>query len=740
MQPHDETAGDQPFGDKPEARLTYLDVGREEILAQLFTRIGEGDTWFLVHGGQSVGKTSFLLCVAEAVRLSEGMEVIGDGPLGANPADGDGGAARLLEGCAQGPAAAGSTRVLLLDDADRLDKHTLRELWRHLSELKPEHGRLCVAMTAAPPAKNQRPATEPDLMTSAQRTYRLQPVDAGEVEALVRYRLDAAGWAAEQPFTPEALERIAYFGKGLPGRIVQLCARSLDLSRQRALYPVPADLVKEAAYELFLPGHLQKLARGLAGHTAPPPAEPAGSPDRAAAGPDAEASTPSAAGSPPQGLANGHDRSRAPWPTERARTDDDGPRGAPVPTTSLAPMAPADDRWMGRRPGPRRGRVAAVAAVGLVVMAAALAWSMRDRGNVVQDLAGAAPPARDQHQTQGGRVDGADREQATPAIETPAVLGSEPPQPRSVTVSGTPPASDATPERPAASLAGTSPQPQLTAPPRAQATAPNEATANETTAGQTVTVAANDADDTDEAMPARVRKAFGRDRGSAEDDAVATAAAPPPTGAEEPTSIETLIDESAADQGPPTTEPQTTAATEVAAVDPASPTVQTPASSADEPAASPRPPQSAQPEARRPDERPSAAVPAPRSAAARNSIAQVQTMLRQLGYSPGPIDGILGRRTRAAIRAFQRDERQPRDGRISNGLIVALQQRLNSGTVQPQGGQRSFLQALGFRLDSVREPEAFRRYCENNPDSHVYDNGTARFVLCARALAATERQ
>ena len=37
-------------------------------------------------------------------------------------------------------------------------------------------------------------------------------------------------------------------------------------------------------------------------------------------------------------------------------------------------------------------------------------------------------------------------------------------------------------------------------------------------------------------------------------------------------------------------------------------------------------------------------------------VANVQVALRDWGYNPGPVDGILGRHTRAAIAAFQTDE------------------------------------------------------------------------------------
>lgn len=50
----------------------------------------------------------------------------------------------------------------------------------------------------------------------------------------------------------------------------------------------------------------------------------------------------------------------------------------------------------------------------------------------------------------------------------------------------------------------------------------------------------------------------------------------------------------------------------------------------------------------------------------------IQQRLAELGYKPGPADGIIGPRTRAAIRAFERDSGQPQTGEITPELIKAL--------------------------------------------------------------------
>lgn len=53
-------------------------------------------------------------------------------------------------------------------------------------------------------------------------------------------------------------------------------------------------------------------------------------------------------------------------------------------------------------------------------------------------------------------------------------------------------------------------------------------------------------------------------------------------------------------------------------------------------------------------------------------IQLVQSGLSELGYSPGPVDGIVGEQTRDAIRKFQRDRRLPESGQISSALMDEL--------------------------------------------------------------------
>ncbi|MGE0487186.1 MAG: peptidoglycan-binding protein [Gammaproteobacteria bacterium] len=53
-------------------------------------------------------------------------------------------------------------------------------------------------------------------------------------------------------------------------------------------------------------------------------------------------------------------------------------------------------------------------------------------------------------------------------------------------------------------------------------------------------------------------------------------------------------------------------------------------------------------------------------------VADVQGRLAARGYDPGPVDGVVGPKTRQAIRAYQADRGLPVDGQLSPTLVSSL--------------------------------------------------------------------
>lgn len=69
----------------------------------------------------------------------------------------------------------------------------------------------------------------------------------------------------------------------------------------------------------------------------------------------------------------------------------------------------------------------------------------------------------------------------------------------------------------------------------------------------------------------------------------------------------------------------------------------------------------------------------------RQTIRDIQTYLAELGYDPGPADGLMGRRTRAAIRAYQSHSGLPESGQPSADLRLALAIDLGYADPAPLG-------------------------------------------------------
>lgn len=55
------------------------------------------------------------------------------------------------------------------------------------------------------------------------------------------------------------------------------------------------------------------------------------------------------------------------------------------------------------------------------------------------------------------------------------------------------------------------------------------------------------------------------------------------------------------------------------------------------------------------------------------AVAKIQAALKKAGFDPGPIDGVAGRKTRAAVMAFQKANGLKADGRVGKMTQAKLQ-------------------------------------------------------------------
>ena len=62
-----------------------------------------------------------------------------------------------------------------------------------------------------------------------------------------------------------------------------------------------------------------------------------------------------------------------------------------------------------------------------------------------------------------------------------------------------------------------------------------------------------------------------------------------------------------------------------------------------------------------------------------DDVREVQQTLRDKGYYPGPIDGVLGSRTRAALRQYQKDENLPVTGQLDADTARKVEEGRRTG-------------------------------------------------------------
>ena len=261
------TREQDPFGAGADARYVYLNRNLEDLLVAVVSAITDGRKRLLITGGEGAGKSAFLWKLAEVLYASGEVALLGHEMVFSCRPDMSLEAmetavhehAILREGGSENAPPA----VLLLDDADRLDPAVLASFWQRWPALNESWSSMCVVMSAMPQPKQLHGRRGHDVM-AAEQTFKLPPLEAADVERLIRHRLHVAGLSGLKLFSPDALERIDYFSKRVPGRIVQLCGHIFNNLGNGLSAPVSEEAVKEAAYDLFLPGHLQKLARGLA--------------------------------------------------------------------------------------------------------------------------------------------------------------------------------------------------------------------------------------------------------------------------------------------------------------------------------------------------------------------------------------------------------------------------------------------------------------------------------------------
>jgi hypothetical protein len=107
-------------------------------------------------------------------------------------------------------------------------------------------------------------------------------------------------------------------------------------------------------------------------------------------------------------------------------------------------------------------------------------------------------------------------------------------------------------------------------------------------------------------------------------------------------------------------------------------------------------------------------------------VDKVQTQLAGLGYQPGPVDGAMGPKTRAAIRRYQVVVGLPVDGRITESFLARLEESAEAGPpAQAVAEAESLAEAeIGISPAALQPAPAY-----DAGTRYVYADGEVRKVL-----------
>ncbi|MBI3796742.1 MAG: AAA family ATPase, partial [Deltaproteobacteria bacterium] len=154
--------------------------------------------------------------------------------------------------------ATGGNVVLLIDEAQNLQEDVLENL-RLLSNLEMSGEKLLQIVLVGQPELELK-LNQPTLRQLKQRVTlqcHLGRLKDREVGPFIYYRLRAVGYEREDLFTPEALQQITRYARGIPRIINIICDNALLLTYATSQKTVSATIIDEAAHDLHLTEEFQ---------------------------------------------------------------------------------------------------------------------------------------------------------------------------------------------------------------------------------------------------------------------------------------------------------------------------------------------------------------------------------------------------------------------------------------------------------------------------------------------------
>lgn len=142
--------------------------------------------------------------------------------------------------------------VLIIDEAQNLTPSVLEEV-RMLSNLETEKEKLVQIILIGQPELRQK-LLHPKLEQFSQRIvlyYHLEPLDRGETEAYIKFRLKKSGNDTADIFSWDAIEEIYRYSNGIPRLINLACHNALISGLVYETKEISSEIARDAIRELM---------------------------------------------------------------------------------------------------------------------------------------------------------------------------------------------------------------------------------------------------------------------------------------------------------------------------------------------------------------------------------------------------------------------------------------------------------------------------------------------------------
>lgn len=144
------------------------------------------------------------------------------------------------------------TGVVFLDEAQDLSAEAFESL-RQLLNLRSAHGPLLTLVLAGNESLEEKFA-QPEAQDLQQRIdtlIRVRRLHKQEVEQYITYRFNIAGHNHQDIFTPDAIQQLAHYSKGIPRLVNLLCDNALQAAHLAETQTISAALIDEIAQQLL---------------------------------------------------------------------------------------------------------------------------------------------------------------------------------------------------------------------------------------------------------------------------------------------------------------------------------------------------------------------------------------------------------------------------------------------------------------------------------------------------------